>query len=225
MLGNCKRWRNCHHRPRPSAMVKHLSPADIAGLSISALSERVDGDASLAASILRRFATTQRGAADGLPALLGTDKAAALGRAHDLKGMLGNLGAEDLCGLAAALCELLRQDGPAPADAVAVAQQIERALPRLCDAVISALPPAAADPMDSEPQREPLPPALLAVRLDELAEWLRHGRAREAKAAVAELKSRAAGTPLQPLLEDVAALVAGYRLRDALCVLEQRPHG
>jgi HPt (histidine-containing phosphotransfer) domain-containing protein len=206
-------------------MVRHLSPPDIAGLSISALSARVDGDASLVETILRRFATTQRGAADGLPALLGTDKAAALGRAHDLKGMLGNLGAEALYELAAALCELLRQDGPPPADAIAIAHQIERALPRLCDAVMSALPPAAADPMASGPPREPLPAQLLAARLDELAEWLRHGRAREAKAAVAELKSRAAGTPLQPLLEDVAALVAGYRLRDALCVLEQRRRG
>ena len=206
-------------------MATELPPFEIAGLNLGALCERVEGDIALVASILSRFVATQRGAADGLPVLVATDKEAALHRAHDLKGMLGNLGAERLFELSAALCDLLREPGPPSAAAIETARQIEQALPRLCDAVTAALP---ASDMGSETgafTAAPLPADALAARLDDLADWLRRGRAREARAAVDALCAQAAGTAEQPLLRDIAKLVASYRLRDALQLLEQQRHG
>lgn len=200
---------------------------DIAGLDMAALDERLQGDRAMTASVLRHFANTQREAALGLPALVLQDAAAALRRAHDLKGMLGNLGAEALFGHASALCDLLRL---APCDvpaAQASASKLERALPRLCDDILDTLPATSPGPGPSRRARATDADTSEDFHhgLEQLIGYLRRGRAREAKESVSRLRMVTADGPAHALLEDLAPLVSSYRLRDALELLEQRHHG
>lgn len=198
---------------------------DIAGLDMAALDERLQGDRAMTASVLRHFATTQREAARGLPALVLADAAAALDRAHDLKGMLGNLGAQALFADADRLCDLLRITPCDTAAAQASAGRLERALPRLCDEILAALPARPPAPADPRRARATGAGADFRHELEQLTGYLRRGRAREAKAAVSRLRGLTVDDADQALLEDLAALVSGYRLREALALLEERRHG
>ncbi|WP_295883956.1 Hpt domain-containing protein [uncultured Thiohalocapsa sp.] len=214
---------------------------DIPGLDTVALDERMQGDPALVRAVLGHFAATQRAAADRLPELVQHDLPGALHRSHDLKGMLGNLGADALYTQAAQLCELLRDEPPDVRAALAPALQLQRALPRLCDEIAAALGPEAP-PTDGV--AAPLPPveqgaaaghraaghqaqdpSAFTTALTRLAEPLRRSRAREAKQALAALSACAASADQQTLVADLTPLVTGYRLRDALRVLEQNCHG
>jgi hypothetical protein len=155
--------------------------------------------------------------------------------------MLGNLGADALYTQATHLCELLRDEPPDVRAALAPALQLQRALPRLCDEIAEALG-REAPPTDG--MAAPLPPVeqgaaaerraaghqaqdptAFTTALTRLAEPLRRGRAREAKQALAALSACAASADQQTLVADLTPLVTGYRLRDALRMLEQNCHG
>jgi HPt (histidine-containing phosphotransfer) domain-containing protein len=181
----------------------------------------------MTASVLRHFATTQREAASGLPALVLADAAVALRRAHDLKGMLGNLGAQALFADADRLCDLLRNTPCDTAAAQASARRLEGALPRICDDIFAALPAPAPTPADPRCARARDADAGedFHQELAHLAGYLRRGRAREAKAAVSRLRGLTADDAGRALLEELAPLVSGYRLREALALLEQHHHG
>jgi HPt (histidine-containing phosphotransfer) domain-containing protein len=191
----------------------------IPGIDYDLLLTRL-GDAALSREVLVRFAETQRHAAEGLDDLAADDPHAARARAHELKGMLGNIAAEPLRGLAGAVETALLADDPV--GVAAPAAQLRDALPRLCDAILAALPPAPAGAAGQGPD---LDPPALTRELDRLAGFLRRGRAREAKRLTQELRSARLPAGQHALIEEVAMLVAAYRLHDALTALEAGGRG
>jgi len=197
----------------------HPKQPTIPGIDQRQLHERLGNDAPLIQQVLARFAETQRGAAADLDALAVTDRAAARARAHELKGMLGNIAATSLFETARALESALEQNDTRSAGPLIAA--LREDLPRLCDAILATVPAPAAVPMQPAPALEP---AALAERLGQLRGYLRSGRAREARRLTEELRSANLDVEQQALIERVTTLVSGYRLRDALAILEAGDH-
>ena len=198
------------HTPQPIA---------IEGLDIDALLARIDGDREFMCGILRRFAASQRHAADDLPDVIGSDVETARRRAHDMQGVFGNIGATALFQRAQDLSRMLKSGDIEGARRCAAT--LRDAIPSLCRRIESALPasvptPASADRTD---------PANVDARLDALAGHLRSGRAREAQRIVAELNGLALSTAEHGLLGQIMPLVSAYRLRDALALLQAARHG
>jgi two-component system, sensor histidine kinase and response regulator len=91
-------------------------PRDIPGLEIDAGVKRVLGNRALYISLLGRFASSQKDAAEQIQTALATgDKDSAIRIAHTLKGLCGNIGASALQAQAAAVETAIRDAAPAPA--------------------------------------------------------------------------------------------------------------
>jgi HPt (histidine-containing phosphotransfer) domain-containing protein len=192
----------------------------IEGLDVDGLAARVGNDPAVVGTVLRRFAESQREAADGLAALISVDPEAARGRAHDLKGMLGNIGATELYQTAAALNALLREgqsDG-----APTLARALEHGIPRLCRAIEQSVPAAKMPPGSTVGGGDT---EAFAERLAWLARNLKTGRAREARNILDELVGAEIGDAEQALLAKIAPLVSAYRLREAAALLADAGHG
>ena len=183
----------------------------IEGLDVEGLLDRINHDQELMCDILRRFAKSQRESAASLPGLLVSDTEAARRRAHELKGMLGNLGASALFEQAAQLSAQLREqrmDGAAE-----LAAALQAGIPKLCDSIDAALG-------DARPHaRHVHDPAGLADDFRALGRLLRSGRAREAQRLAAELSASQLPPSDRELIDAVAPLIEVYRLREALVQL------
>jgi HPt (histidine-containing phosphotransfer) domain-containing protein len=208
------------HELKADSMHEHR-PQTIAieGLDIDALLARIDGDREFMCGILRRFAESQRHAADDLADLIGSDIEAARRRAHDMQGVFGNIGATALFLRAKDLSRMLKSGDIE--GATRCASTLRDAIPRLCRRIEDALP--ASIPTPASPDRAG--PVNVDARLDVLAGHLRSGRAREAQRIVAELKGLALSAAQYGLLGQIMPLVSAYRLRDALALLQAARHG
>jgi len=97
--------------PQAAATAPGLAGAAIKGLDITLGLRRVLGQEALYLSLLRKFATSQRGAAAHIrEALECQDLATAQRLAHTLKGVSGNIGASDVHRMAAEVDGLLHEN-------------------------------------------------------------------------------------------------------------------
>jgi CheY-like chemotaxis protein len=134
-------------------------------------------------------------------------------RAHTLKGLAANIGAERLAADALALEDALRQGASDRCDALV--ERLAAQLPDLLAAVRSALDQAA--PPTTESTAATLPVADLLVRIDALAELL----ARDDSRALRQLDPLAAALQDQPLaaFEAVRTKARDYDFPGALAAL------
>ncbi|MCA9663722.1 MAG: response regulator, partial [Myxococcales bacterium] len=110
--------------PRPASQVADAPPK---GIDLDAAVAQLGGDAALLERVLGRFIRTYADAGERLRLLLdGGELAAARALLHDLRSVLGSIGAVDLRCAAAGLHERLREDGVA-VDAELSAQAAELA--------------------------------------------------------------------------------------------------
>jgi two-component system, sensor histidine kinase and response regulator len=101
---------------------------------------RVLGNRSAYVALLRRFASSQAGAAQDIRAALSDDRAGDAARfAHTLKGVAGNVGARDLHREASELEGALRRGDPL-AQVEPLVESTAQALGRLVAAIVCALP-------------------------------------------------------------------------------------
>ncbi|MCF7984288.1 MAG: hypothetical protein K9L70_07780 [Thiohalocapsa sp.] len=189
-------------------------PADIriSGLDIDALLSRIQNDRALMCKILHDFARTHEQVASRLPLLVTSDPRAARTVVHELRGTLGNIGANDLFTQAAELSRALRETRTD--DALNIAIPLAEGIRALCRTLERTLP--AAQP------RAPTAPSASSGVDDHwraLAQHLETGRAREVHRIVDSLRDVALAPAQRRLLEQLTPLVAAYRFREASALL------
>ncbi|MCP4044300.1 MAG: response regulator, partial [Gammaproteobacteria bacterium] len=150
-------------------------PADLPGIHIDSLLDRVEGNRRLAEKLLRKFARDHLNTAGIIRDVLRDgDWERAAGLIHTLKGVAGNLSARSLHRAAEKLVEHLREAGPG--DAAGLVDALEEAL----DEVIASV---ECLPMEQGPQIDARPPSevdieALAPLFEEMETYLKHNNAK-----------------------------------------------
>ncbi|KJU81989.1 multi-sensor hybrid histidine kinase [Candidatus Magnetobacterium bavaricum] len=172
-----------------SSIKKSDCVPEIPGLDISSALRRVGGNAKLLRKIWSRFRQTQSGVIDRIKAALdGTDIETAIREAHTVKGLAGNIGANDVYEVSGMVEDILKE--PEMPGLKQAMQTMQQTLANLMTRLSEALP-------ESEDAAEGVTPAS-AVDVKALA-----GQMRELATLLSDDDSRAAN-----MVDDIAARLA-----------------
>jgi HPt (histidine-containing phosphotransfer) domain-containing protein len=190
----------------------------LAGIAVEAGLARVGGNRRLYRELLVKFSREYADAAERVRALLeAEDRDAAERLAHTVKGVAGNIGAEDLEAAGGELEAAIKLR-----DAGAAGASLKRFSAALAAAVEALRPAAEADDEESrlEPGQEaPGDPETLRALLVELDPHLRKRKPRPAKEVVRRLAGFDWTGGDGESIEELERLVGKYRFREAQTVL------
>ncbi|MBY0453260.1 MAG: PAS domain S-box protein [Burkholderiaceae bacterium] len=203
--------------PNPTAW---QAPAPLAGIDVCAGLSTAMGNAQLYTRLLVKFREGQGPFATLFANARNdtTDPTAATRVAHTLKGTAGNIGAKGVQKAALAL-EQACIHGSTDADInTLLADTLEQLTPVI--AALQGIEGASQDPAAENvtPSGHGSDNALLDTQLADLVALLQASDV-DADAAIYALQQQAAGTPLAPVLNQVAAAVAAYDFDAALAAL------
>jgi two-component system, sensor histidine kinase and response regulator len=189
---------------------------DIPGIDCHDLTERIGEDATLLWDLLGAFASGYRERPAQIAAALGQDPIAAKRLSHDLKGVLGNLGATDLFATCRDLDDAIRE-GRSERYA-GLLGDLRQGVPALCDAIERARPGAPEAP--ARPGPLPAVPDWLAGRYQALQAALAGHRARDCRALADEIAAAPLPAAEQGFFDALQAQVRAYRFKEALALLD-----
>ena len=198
-------------------------PLKIAGLDVESGTARVGGNPNTYARILRKFASNQADAPKIIKsAIANEDWELAERTTHTLKGVAGNIGANEIFKISVELDAILKkavknaeaeEAMPLPAAKI---EELLQALTKLTSSLIEALKssPALQDNSTSDKENEPHP-AKIARLTAELAKLLKENDS-EANRKIEQLMTISD----EPTLKEIAGLISEYDFDEALELLD-----
>ena len=190
-------------------------PAELDGIDIPSGLRRVAGNRELYRRLLLKFRDGQaRGVDEIREALAKNDHETAHRIAHTIKGVAGNIGANDLQNAAATVDAGFKNETPAAAERALPV--LENELRKVVEA-IGVLEPESGASLDAPAQ---LDVEAIAPALDHLAELLRNDDF-EAQSHIDGLLPKVAGSAVAPAFQQLAQCLGKYDYEGALKRLER----
>ncbi|WP_373498356.1 response regulator [Desulfococcus sp.] len=191
---------------------------DMPGISVKNGLMRVGQNEALYRRILQKFCQDNEHAAEGIrQAVAQNDAALAQRMAHTMKGVAGNIGAEDLQAVSGELESAVRcADGEA---AAALVQRFDDALKTVLDA-IKTIAPGERPPEAGGPRTGEGDPGRLRDLLVKLRPLIQKGQPRPSQTVMAEINGMVRPRQFLPHLENLGRRIGKYQFREALAILE-----
>ena len=204
---------------QPRAAVAQPEPAnlpEVAGLELNAALRRLGGDRGLLRRLLTRFCESEsESAAQIRIALAAGDREVATRTAHTLRGLAGNIGADEVALLAGEVETQLRHGADASKQDLA---ELDRELRALIARIEESLPALIAPPVDEMPATAPPsspPRSELHAALAQLRTMLEEDDG-DAGTHLASQHAALAELGLARQADDLRRLISRYRFDEAL---------